>query len=336
MKITILGAAGKVGTEIIRLLAGQDYFKEKLEVVLFTPHNVQKIQGFLMDLEEALFIRNKKFSHNVKFLPTNNFGSLSESELVIICAGLFADEKEKKQCYLSDPSGRSIQSLKNYPIIEEMCKQIKRYAPSATLIVVTNQADIMTQKARDVLISENIYGLGCYLDTIRFKKIFSEITGLTPDEFDAVVLGFHNRDMFLSEAGFHISREVPGLENKKNVALQKTILRGKEISDLQKDRNHPEINSGSSKLPGAAVYSIIEAFTQKRKKLQIPLNRKLLQCEADGYAQMPCLIRRGKITAVPAALTANDRKNLRRGIASLQSEIDKLNIIYKQQQGTFL
>lgn len=48
-----------------------------------------------MDLEEAFFIRNKEFSHNVKFLPTNNFSSLSESELVIICAGLFADEKEK-------------------------------------------------------------------------------------------------------------------------------------------------------------------------------------------------------------------------------------------------
>lgn len=55
MKISILGAAGKVGTEIIRLLAGQDYFKEKLEVVLFTPHNVQKIQGFLMEFRRSSF-----------------------------------------------------------------------------------------------------------------------------------------------------------------------------------------------------------------------------------------------------------------------------------------
>ncbi len=61
MKISILGASGKVGTEVIRLLAGQDYFREKLEVVLFTPHNVQKIQGFLMDLEEAFLYEIRNF-----------------------------------------------------------------------------------------------------------------------------------------------------------------------------------------------------------------------------------------------------------------------------------
>ena len=61
MKISILGASGKVGTEVIRLLAGQDYFREKLEVVLFTPHNVQKIQGFLMDLEEAFLYEIMNF-----------------------------------------------------------------------------------------------------------------------------------------------------------------------------------------------------------------------------------------------------------------------------------
>ncbi len=43
------------------MLAGQDYFREKLEVVLFTPHNVQKIQGFLMDLEEAFLYEIRNF-----------------------------------------------------------------------------------------------------------------------------------------------------------------------------------------------------------------------------------------------------------------------------------
>lgn len=330
MKISILGASGKVGTEVIRLLAGQDYFREKLEVVLFTPHNVQKIQGFLMDLEEAFFIRNKEFSHNVKFLPTNNFSSLSESELVIICAGLFADEKEKKQYYLSDSSGRNVQSLKNYSLIVELCRQVEFYASTATFVIVTNQVDIIMQRARDLLTSKKVYGLGCYLDTIRFKKIFSEITGLALNEFDATILGFHNKDMFISETEFYISKDVSDLYRKKSIALQKTILRGKEISDMQKDCNYPEINSGSSKLPAAALYNIIEAFTQKFKRLQLPLNRKLLRCEANGYAQMPCLISYRKIEAVSTILTENDQESLNRGISNLQSEIDELNMIYRQ------
>lgn len=55
MKISILGASGKVGTEVIRLLAGQDYFREKLEVVLFTPHNVQKNSGLSYGLRGGFF-----------------------------------------------------------------------------------------------------------------------------------------------------------------------------------------------------------------------------------------------------------------------------------------
>ncbi len=178
--------------------------------------------------------------------------------------------------------------------------------------------------------SKKVYGLGCYFDTIRIKKIFSEITGLALNEFDATILGFHNKDMFISETEFYISKDVSDLYRKKSIALQKTILRGKEISDMQKDCNYPEINSGSSKLPAAALYNIIEAFTQKFKRLQLPLNRKLLRCEANGYAQMPCLISYRKIEAVSTILTENDQESLNRGISNLQSEIDELNMIYRQ------
>jgi len=61
--------------------------------------------------------------------------------------------------------------------------------------------------------------------------------------------------------------------------MEKTIARGKEISDMQKDVHLPDVNSGSSKLPDAAIYNIIAVFTQPQKSLEIPLNRLLTEDE---------------------------------------------------------
>ncbi|MBO5038000.1 MAG: hypothetical protein J6C85_00880 [Alphaproteobacteria bacterium] len=42
MKISIIGASGKVGTELIRLLAEQNFFSLKTNVILYSPNNYKK------------------------------------------------------------------------------------------------------------------------------------------------------------------------------------------------------------------------------------------------------------------------------------------------------
>ena len=43
MKISIIGASGKVGIETTRLLAEQNDFSENINVILYSPNNAKKI-----------------------------------------------------------------------------------------------------------------------------------------------------------------------------------------------------------------------------------------------------------------------------------------------------
>lgn len=336
MKISIVGASGKIGTETIRLLAEQNCFDDKLDVVLYAPNNSNKIKGLLEDIEESLLIRGNTFSQNIKLSPTSNIKEITNSDMIVICAGLFATSEEKLSYKNIDPTGRNIQSIKNYPIITSLCEDIKKHSPKASVLVVTNQSDIMTAKTRKLLGHKNVFGLGCYLDTLRFNKIFSELSGLSKDEFNATILGFHNEDMFINETTFTTTKQAPNLEELKQIALKKTISRGKEVSDLQKDIHLPSINSGSSKLPAAAIFNIIKAFSQRNNTLEIPLNRTVsggeLQIDniiANTSAQMPCIISRGKIVEKQTALNSIDLKNLKQGIINFVKEFKNLEISQK-------
>jgi len=341
MKISILGAAGKVGSEITRLLAEQTSFGSKVDVVLYTPNNMQKISGQLQDLQESLLMLGKLFSNHVSFYPTNNLADIKGSNLIIITAGLFASKEEKEAYQLLDPSGRNIQSLKNTPLIANLCYEIKKIAPKNSVLMVTNQPDTMSELARSVLGKQKVYGLGCYLDTLRFKKIFADLAHLSPSDFEATILGFHSKNLFLNDATFKTRKKIKNLEEIKQKALKRTILRGKEISDMQKDVHHMEINSGASKLPAACIFNIIEAYTQKNSALTIPLNRlleksekKLIKEDSPIGVQLPCEVSYKKITAVPANLNEEDVNLLRENLSSFITELNSFSENIELLQGT--
>lgn len=336
MKIAIIGASGKVGTETTRLLAEQNVFEDAVDIVLYAPNNCKKIIGQIEDLEESLLIRNKSFSQKVAFDVSNDIRLINNSDMVIVCAGLFATPEEKRYYQLVDSSGRNIQSLKNCTLVDSICYSIKENSPKSCVIMVTNQSDIMSSRARKLLPNQKIFGLGCYLDTLRFKKLFIEEAKkndvrLSFNEVQATILGFHNENMFLEERSFSVSNSINEIEKLKTLALQRTIIRGKEISDLQKDLHIPTLNSGSSRLPAAAIFNIIEAFTQRKKELEIPLNRLVykeeLKCDdvMDGTsAQMPCIIKQGVIEDIKTELSPKNLEQLRTGIIKFEQEFKML------------
>lgn len=330
MKISIIGASGKVGTELVRILAEQSTFSNTVDIILYSPNNCKKIYGLLNDLEEAALIRNKQFSKNINFFPTDKINNISGSNLVIICAGLFANREEKLKYSIADSSGRLVQAYKNYNLINDLCKQINLYTPKSSTIIVTNQVDIMSEIARNNLPYAKIYGLGCYLDTIRFKKIFANLTHLKQSEFHAVILGFHNKDLSIQDSSFQIFLHFTNAETYKKLALQKTINRGKEISEMQKDTHHPDINSGSSKLPAAALFNIINSFTQKNNKITIPLNRILDAENLPHSAQMLCDISYNSIVHKHTELSHNNLDKLKKGIKNIQTDIKLIQHLYTQ------
>lgn len=351
MKVSIIGASGKVGTETTRLLAEQNYFSNPLDITLFSPNNYKKIYGQLADLKESFLLRGKEISSNVIFYPTQEISQISNSALIIVCAGIFATPEEKKKYNSQDVTGRNIQSIKNCSLIRDVCKAIKVYSSSSTVLIITNQSDIMAAEARKIIQPQLVFGLGCYLDTIRFKNIFADkASKYDPDfsikDIDATILGFHNEDMFLDENSFHLYKQVQNTEILKKITLRRTILRGREISDLQKDVHQPLINSGSSKLPAAAIFNIIRAYSQNDFNLLIPLNRLLEKNELlhanlseKTAAQMPCLIQNGTISAKETLLSPNNVSQLQTGVrnftktlSSLSTSTEILNLYGRSKQ----
>ena len=333
MKISIIGASGKVGMELIRLLAEQNEFNQKINVVLYAPNNARKIAGNLEDIDESLRIRGKPPFHNIFFLATSDINSIKKSNLVIVCSGLFATREEKQKIAIKDRAGRDIQSIKNYLLISDICKEIKNNAPNANVLIVTNQSDVMSARAREIIQHKNIYGLGCYLDTVRFKNILVKEAlnyGCYWDfsKINATLLGFHNENVFIDENNFYIPSEIDNIEKLLKTSIEKTIARGKEISDMQKDVHLPDVNSGSSKLPAAAIYNIINAFTQPQKQLTIPLNRLLTAEELSDIgekypvaAQLYCSIEQNSIRAITTKLSPKNIDNLKEGIKTISLEI---------------
>ena len=110
MKVSIIGASGKVGTELTRILAEHSSFTSKVDVVLYAPNNSKKIVGQLVDLEESVLLRGDVFAKNINFVATSDIADIKGSELVVICSGLFAT-KEEKVVFKTVDMGACIQNI---------------------------------------------------------------------------------------------------------------------------------------------------------------------------------------------------------------------------------
>ena len=342
MKVSIIGASGKVGTELTRILAEHSSFTSKVDVVLYAPNNSKKIVGQLVDLEESVLLRGDVFAKNINFVATHDIADIKGSELVVICSGLFATKEEKVVFKTVDTSGRNIQSYKNYNMMVDIANSIIKFAPKSRVLVATNQSDMMTEVVNNIVANNQVFGIGCYLDTIRFKTIFIEEAKkknvvLSVKDINAFILGNHNDNMFLDENSFKVKKKITGLDNLVKLVMKRTITRGKEISDMSKDVHSPDKNSGASRLPASAIFKVIEAFTQTKSDIVIPLNRYLTEEEASSMklsskyrAELLCEVKKKSIKPVNTSLSAKGIKCLKNCLKNMSEDLEKLYYFYSK------
>lgn len=338
MKVSIIGSSGKVGLELTRLIAEQNSFINPILVILYSLNNVNKVKGYLQDLEESILMQKKKFANHICFYPTSDIQDIKNSDLIVICAGKFATIQEKIERADEDKTGRDIQSIKNVNMIKNICQDIKNTAENSKVLVVTNQSDVMSAVARTILNGKQVYGLGCYINTLRFKKIFIEELQkkgqlIEIKDIHANILGYHNKYLFIEieNNSYFKYRDVSNIIEQ---CIQKTIYRGKEISDMQKDIHLPYVNSGASKLPAAALFNIIEAFTQPNKVLDISLNRLLNEEEINNTklifhdaAQLMCRVVEGNVKPITTHISSMNIEHLKNGARDLANKLEKMKNI---------
>jgi len=335
MKIFVIGASGKVGRQCISSL----FFSGALESIHTVLHarNADRIRGFLLDIESALPIYGVGSASLGKPYMIDVTSSLSDMEgadLVIVLAGRWATTEQKKQFGKIDASGRLVQSYVNYGLISAVARSINKYAATATVLVVTNQSDMMAELTRSFTPNAKVFGFGGTLDTARFRVLLWKCLReknhgkkYTLRGIDGHLAGFHNNSMMYLRNTVSVDYgKLPRSSWIKvaDIALHQTKEFGKSISTLQKSTKLPSIDSGASICPGYSVGNFILAFAGQREPLDGSYNSKisLKSSEIFGVSpgsnlSIPLRIGKNAIVPLPGVVVDEDEKELLRAAQNM-------------------
>lgn len=302
MTITIIGS-GKVGAS-----AALNCGLRELDDLLLLDVIQGLPQGEAMDINHQLAERGLDSIAR----GSNEYEDMRNSDFVVLAAGIGRK-----------PGMTRMDLLKiNANIVKDVAAKIATYAKDSKLIVVTNPLDPMTYLALKMtgIGKKSIMGMGGMLDLSRFKSFIQDVTKVSRDSIQAMVISEHGENMlplirFSSIGGIPLkefiskekAREI--FENTKRVAAEVIATKGATVF-----------------APGNAVATIIEAII-KDKKSVIPVST-LLEGEYgtdDVCIGVPCVIgANGVEKIIELKLDKFEQDIFNKGINSVKEAINGL------------
>ncbi len=336
MHIGIIGASGKVGRTAVQNLYIKNHIQGlRLTLVSSWP---QIDAGLLQDVENML--PHKLAYEPAPYAPvegvvTDDYAELKGADLIVITASEWPTIEEWKSFDKIDNSGRLVQSYVNYDIILHASQQIALYAPNALVMMVTNQADVMTELARQYLPKEKVLGFGGIVDSPRLRMhICQHVFGKDENSLvaayakeKAYMVGYHNNDMIALSG----SVVTAGLSDEDLLAVEaKARRQGGAIAMMQRDPRSTSTATGPSIMPGYALYHAMAAYIGLREPIEEPFNMVLGEPELAGSYGVPV----GSAVSVPIRLGKGRYEPVRRYTAN-QREKDHLNAALGRLRGDY-
>ena len=248
-KISLIGA-GQIGGTLAHLIA----LKELGDVVLFdVAEGIAK--GKALDLSQSTAIDGL----NVSSIGTNNYNDTSNSDVIIITAGV----PRKPGMTRDDLLGI------NLKIIKQVSDGIKDTSPNAFVICITNPLDVIVMALQKYsgLPKNKVIGMAGVLDTSRFKFFLSQELNIPISEVDSFVLGGHgdtmvpvpNRTTVSRKPLLDFVKEGKISEKKLNEIIDRTRNGGAEVVKL--------LETGSAFYgPAASGIEMAESYLKNLKK----------------------------------------------------------------------
>ena len=248
-KISLIGA-GQIGGTLAHLIA----LKELGDVVLFdVAEGIAK--GKALDLSQSTAIDGL----NVSITGTNNYNDTSNSDVIIITAGV----PRKPGMTRDDLLGI------NLKIIKQVADGIKDTSPNAFVICITNPLDVIVMALQKYsgLPKNKVIGMAGVLDTSRFKFFLSQELNVPISEVDSFVLGGHgdtmvpvpNRTTVAGRPLLDFVKEGKISEEKLNEIIDRTRNGGAEVVKL--------LETGSAFYgPAASGIEMAESYLKNLKK----------------------------------------------------------------------
>jgi malate dehydrogenase len=245
-KITVVGA-GHVGASLAQRVAEQELARE---VVL-----VDILEGIPQGKGLDQWQSGPIEGFDSKVVGTNDYNLAANSEMFLVTAGI-----ARKPGMSRDDLVRT-----NADIVKAVSREIKRIAPKAIVVVISNPLDVMCWVTKEVtgFPRERVIGMAGILDTARYRMFLGEALNLSVEDIQAMVLGGHG-DTMVPLISYTTVSGIPVTQLIDRPALDKIIERtrngGAEIV--------AHLKTGSAYYaPSAGAAQIAEAIVKDKKRL---------------------------------------------------------------------
>lgn len=277
-KLAIVGA-GLVGEAAAQIIAREELCHEL--VLLDVQGELAK--GKALDIWQAAI----ESGSDTRVVGGADAQMLQGADLVVITAGVPRKPGQSRQDVLSI----------NLPILDGILADIRRHAPAATLLVVSNPVDVLTYRAWSVsgLGRDKVFGQAGVLDTARMKCFIAEETGFSARDITALVLGGHG-DSMVPLMRYCAVGSVPLAQFLSSEQIERIVQRtrqgGGEILNLKK------VGSACD-APGVAIAQMVDAIAHGRNRILPTV--AILEGEygrTDIAMGVPCVLARQGIARV--------------------------------------
>lgn len=305
-KIALIGG-GQIGGTLAHL-AG---LKELGDVVIFDIVDGVP-QGKALDLAQSSTVSH--FDADLK--GTKSYAAIKGADVVIVTAGIPRKPGMSRDDLLSI----------NLKVMSQVGEGIKKYAPKAFVICITNPLDAMVwalQKACG-LPKNMVVGMAGVLDSARFRYFLADEMNVSVKDVTAFVLGGHGDTMvpsvrYSTVAGIPLPDLVKMkwiTQKKVDEIVQRTRDGGAEIVALLK-------NGSAFYAPAAAAIEMAESYMKDQKRV-LPCAAHLNgQYGQKGlYVGVPVVIgAKGVEKIVEIKLDAGERAGFKKSVTAVKGLI---------------
>ncbi|CAH0204415.1 malate dehydrogenase [Peribacillus sp. Bi134] len=246
-KITVVGAGFTGATAAF--LAAQ---KELGDIVLVDiPQAENPTKGKALDMAES----GPVLGFDANITGTSDYAETADSDVVIITAGI------------ARKPGMSRDDLvqTNQKVMKSVTKEVVKYSPNTTIIVLTNPVDAMTYTVykESGFPKERVIGQSGVLDTARFRTFVAQELNLSVKDVTGFVLGGHGDDMvplvrYSYAGGIPLETLIP--QDRLEAIVARTRTGGGEIVNL--------LGNGSAYYaPAASLVEMAEAILKDQRRV---------------------------------------------------------------------
>ncbi|MFG1301387.1 malate dehydrogenase [Xanthobacter sp. V3C-3] len=306
-KIALIGAGQIGGT--LALLAG---LKELGDIVLFDVADGVP-EGKALDLAQLSPVAG----FDAAIFGASSYDAIAGADVVIVTAGVPRKPGMSRDDLLAI----------NLKVMEQVGAGIRKYAPDAFVICITNPLDAMVWALQrsSGLPPEKVVGMAGVLDSARFRYFLAEEFGVSVEDVTAFVMGGHGDTMvplvrYSTVGGIPVPDLIRmGWTTEERIAdiVQRTRDGGAEIVNLLK--------TGSAfYAPAASAIAMAESYLRDKRRI-LPVAARL-----DGeyglrdiYLGVPAVIgARGVERIVEVDLDRSERAMFERSVAAVEGLVE--------------